>query len=321
MMWLTWRQHRGEAYAVALALIVLTVPLLVTGHILAGAYQQLGVDRCFDHPDHGSCPAILGAFTGQLGASRLAVEWLNLLPALLGMLVGAPLVARELEHGTHRLVWTQSVTRPRWLVTKLGLVLGGSLLASAILTALLIWWRVPFDRLEGNLSPQAFDYEGTVPLAYTAFAFALGVAAGVLLRKAIPAMIVTLAGFAAVRLPVELLARPNYLPPLMVTWEGATQPAGLGHTGWGIGRGWIDRAGHHLSTTQVFNSCPPAGGGEGAGGAPFLACTYAHGWLQFITWQPADRFWLFQGIESTIFLALAAALLAFTIWWVRRRIA
>jgi len=56
-------------------------------------------------------------------------------------------------------------------------------------------------------------------------------------------------------------------------------------------------------------------------GDAFLACAHTHGWLQFVSWQPANRFWTFQGIESLIFFGLAAALLAFTIWWVRRRIA
>jgi len=176
MIWLTWRQHRSEVFTVTIAVVVLAVPLLVTGHILMSAYQQLRVDQCLAQPGHGAYPDILGAFTKQLGSFRLATEWLNLLPALLGMLVGAPLVARELERSTYQLVWTQSVTRSRWLVIKLGVVLGGSLLASAILTVLLIWWRTPFDQLQGELSPQAFDYEGTVPLAYVAFAFALGVA-------------------------------------------------------------------------------------------------------------------------------------------------
>jgi hypothetical protein len=327
MMWLMWRQHRGEAVTVAIVVVVLAVPLLVTEHILASAYQQLGVGGCLAHPDQGSCPAILGAFTGQLGSYRLAIEWLNLLPALLGMLVGAPLVARELERGTHRMVWTQGITRARWLVTKLGLVLGGSLLSSAILTALLIWWRAPLDRLQGNLGPQAFDYEGVVPLAYVAFALALGVASGVLLRKTVPAMAATFIGFVAVRLPVELLARQNYLPPRVVTWDGASQPAGPGPTDWEIGRGWIDRGGHHISMSLVLNSCSSTGPGGGASGGPsqsgalFYNCTYAHGWLQFVAWQPHDRFWLFQGIESAIFVALAAVLLGLGMWWVQRRIA
>lgn len=53
----------------------------------------------------------------------------------------------------------------------------------------------------------------------------------------------------------------------------------------------------------------------------FNACVHAHGWASIIVWQPADRFWAFQGIESGVLVALAVALIALTIWLVRRRIA
>jgi hypothetical protein len=36
----------------------------------------------------------------------------------------------------------------------------------------------------------------------------------------------------------------------------------------------------------------------------------AHGFHDLITYQPAGRFWAFQGIEAGIFLVLAAALIA-----------
>jgi hypothetical protein len=56
---------------------------------------------------------------------------LLVLPMLAGMFWGAPLVAREVEHGTHRLVWTQGVSRLRWATTKIGLVSVAVLSASA----------------------------------------------------------------------------------------------------------------------------------------------------------------------------------------------
>jgi len=38
------------------------------------------------------------------------------------------------------------------------------------------------------------------------------------------------------------------------------------------------------------------------------------------TYQPGSRYWLFQGIESAIFVALAAGLIGLTFWLIRRRI-
>ena len=57
--------------------------------------------------------------------TRLQVALITLVlvvPALIGMFWGAPLIAHELETGTFRLAWTQSVSRRRWLLVKMGLV-------------------------------------------------------------------------------------------------------------------------------------------------------------------------------------------------------
>ena len=46
---------------------------------------------------------------------------------------------------------------------------------------------------------------------------------------------------------------------------------------------------------------------------PPASCTQALSHFRaFITYQPADRYWTFQGIETGIFLVLAAALIAVT---------
>src|SRR5260370_972744 len=138
--------------------------------------------------------------------------WLNVAPAGLGVFVGAPLVARELEQGTHRFMWVQHITRMRWLAIKLIVPFGCCLLIYALLTAVVSWWREPFDQLGGFLAPSAFDLEGSVPLAYAFFALALGAAAGALIGRTLPAMITTAAGFLALRLPLAFLVRPHSMP-------------------------------------------------------------------------------------------------------------
>jgi hypothetical protein len=159
------------------------------------------------------------------------------------------------------------------------------------------------------------------------FALALGVAAGAFTRHSIPAMIMTLIGYLGVRYVIASL-RPNYLPPLSVTWDpyraaapkmipglvrqvqgGAswtlfTQPES--HD-WTLFSSYVDHVGH-IPTVSAFDTCipqykPPAT-------TPIentiLTCAHAHGLLYRITWQPVDRVWLFQGIESAIFFGLAA---------------
>ncbi len=324
MIWLIWRQHRGEALVVGLALALLAIVLIVTGIDMASTYQQWGVGACLGPSGNANCADIVEAFRHQYGTWEGLLPWLNLAPMLLAMLVGAPLVARELEQRTHHLVWTQSITRLRWVTMKLALILGAGLVASTLLIALLTWWRGPFDHLDGAFAPSGFDFEGIVPLAYMTYAFALAIAAGTLLRRTIPAMTVTVTGFLAVRLPILNWARPQYQPPLMYTWDPAlAPPPGVQHRGdWSIDGSWVDSLGHKLDLNQVFSTCAPNSTHiDMQPGTAFTQCTHAQGWLYTVTWQPADRFWLFQGIETAIFVGVSVALLALTIWWVRRRLA
>jgi hypothetical protein len=324
MIWLTWRQHRAAIVAIALVVAILGVIFIVTGRQMADAFQQLGIGDCLAHPNHPNCGTIVGAYRDQYGALISASGWLNLLPALLGMLVGAPLVARELEQGTHRLVWTQSISPGRWLAIKLAILFAVTLAASAVMTVLMSWWHsTSWNQLEGHMPQLMYDFEGIVPLAYSAFALALGIAAGVLVRRAIPAMVVALTVFLAVRLSFELLLRPRFLPPLTykqdilaVISPTTTQMPLLG--AWNLDHGWMDSAGHQIADSAVFSVCDPRVGGTKL---DLFQCIHNHGWLAFTTYQPADRFWLFQGIEAAILLALALGLLGLAIWWVRKRVA
>lgn len=319
MIWTTWRQHRVEALIIGIALAILATTLLVTGIQIANAFQSLGVGPCLSPTNTNiNCGEIVGSFRDQFDWLEGASGWLNFAPALVGILVGAPLIARELEQRTYLLAWTQSVTRRRWLLVKLAAIIGGALLVSALLTALIVWWRGPFDQINGRMSPDGFDFEGTVPLAYMAFAMALAIAAGTLLRRAIPAMVVTLAGFVAVRLPIDRWVRPYlYQRPITLNVD-ALAAGGPTRADWMLDFGFADHAGHRLATDQVFNTCAPSAG-PGSKIAVFQ-CVQTHHWLITYVYQPASRFWRFQLAETAIYLVLTIGLLALTYWWVQRRI-
>jgi hypothetical protein len=120
MIWLTWRQFRGAAAMITGALAVLAVILALTGPGLADDYST-GIAACTNQS--GGCSDFFQQFFHDNHGPFLAVTAVALaLPALIGLFWGAPLIARELEAGTHRLVWNQSITRTRWLAVKLGLV-------------------------------------------------------------------------------------------------------------------------------------------------------------------------------------------------------
>ena len=135
------------------------------------------------------------------------------LPMLAGMFWGAPLVAREIEHGTHRLAWTQGVSRLRWAATKIGLVSVAVLVMTAIYAGMLNWWITPVMQTSGQRFAYIFfDIHGIVVFGYALFALALGVFAGAVTGRMLPAMATTLVGFLGTRLLVMLAARPRYMP-------------------------------------------------------------------------------------------------------------
>ena len=193
MIWLTWRQFRLQAAVVAGVLIALGILLALNGSHLVHLYDT-SVATCGHHND---CPSVTQNFESQAKWDHVLNGLVLVTPALIGVFWGAPLVARELETRTNWLAWTQSVTRTKWLVIKLAVVGVASILAAGLISLMVTWWASPYDRLLG-MPYNVFDQRDLVPIAYALFAFALGVAAGALIRKTLPAMAVTLVGFTAV---------------------------------------------------------------------------------------------------------------------------
>jgi hypothetical protein len=310
MTWLTWRQHRGESLIMLGVLAALAVFLLITGLNIANSFQQSGLNNCMVHAtDSSTCGPLENTFMSQYGVLVTYVGYLLLLPALLGALVGAPLVARELEQRTHVLAWTQSVTRLRWLSVKLALVLGANLLAAGVLLALLIWWYRPFAQLIGTFGRNAYDLSGPVWLATVMLALALGIFAGALTRRTVLAIFLTIALFLAIRLPVEVWWRPNFMTPITVTWPLDAAPVTLSPQDWFFDQGLIDAQGSQYNgpiNCDVTNMTP-------------TQCLQSQGFqANYLTYQPADRFWTFQWIETGIYLAFAVLALGATVWLVRR---
>jgi hypothetical protein len=256
---------------------------------------------------------ILENFVNQFGFLHAAEPWLNLAPLLVAMLVGAPLVARELEGGTHRLVWTQGVTRLRWLAVKLALVIAGCLLAEGVMIALLMWWGAPFSRLGNNFAPTTFDLEGAAPLAYMTFALTVAIASGTLLRRTLPAMALTIALFMGARLSVDTWVRPYYQAPITRTFALVSSES-LDRQDWVIDSGYVDSQGRWVDFSALVNACDPENK------LTFFQCAQDHGFQKQVVYQPANRLATFQAIETALYIAMTAGLLGLTVFWVRRRI-
>jgi ABC-2 family transporter protein len=208
VIWLAWRQQRTEALIAALLLALIAAVVVPTGLHIASVYEQEGIAACLaESPDR--CREELDAFIGRWDLFVNLTGWFNLVPALLGALVAAPFVL-EFERGTFRLAWTQSVTRDRWLTTRLALIAGAAATASLLLALLLTWWRGPLDDVNGRMV-ESFSLEGVAPIAYTLFAAALVIALGIVLRRTAAAIGLALVVFFVVRIAVENWARPRYV--------------------------------------------------------------------------------------------------------------
>jgi hypothetical protein len=347
MTWLAWRQFRGQAAAALAALAAFAILLGVTGPDLASQYAARGVSGCHG----GGCGQAASNFLGLLGGTYPVVYLLGLAgvvlaPALIGIFWGAPLIARELETGTFRLAWTQTITRARWLGTKLVLPGLAAMAVSEGLSLMYGWWAAPIGeaaRLTGNssfptgmgpFSLLAFDAHGVVPLGYAAFAFTLGVSAGILLRRAIPAMAVTLALFAAVQIAMPLAIRSHLLQPDHTTFAVGSGWAGQIHLyhddfginvdyapsepgAWIISSGAVNAAGQRITVIPIACQRAPTGR---LNPPDSVACLASHGVRVAVTYQPTSRYWAFQWTETAIYLALALGLAGFCFWRLGRRL-
>ena len=323
MTWLTWRQFRFPALSVFAALVLIGVVLGITGPELVGRTNFSDQDTLF-------------------GGTILV---LYLLPAVIGVFWGVPMITRELESGTHSLVWNQTVTRKRWLTAKLGVGLLAAMVAAGLLGWAVSWWASPIDALaaqqtdRGMLSrivPVVFGARGIVPIGYAAFALTLGVAVGMLLKRTVAAMAVTLVVLAAVLLVVPNFVRPYLLPPEQMTVAivgeditnisgddtGAVQEIGVRNPpgAWVLANETIDPAGNVASPLPDFvgNCLPKPGSGVPQRGSieQCMSQLGTHGYHQRLTYQPGSRFWPLQWLELALFLAMSALLT----WFSFRRI-
>jgi hypothetical protein len=312
MAWVTWRQHRSQLVAMLGLLVYLAAAAFGTHLPIRAAYHRDALSECLPPTARSGCDIIVRHFESQFDSWVAALRGLAVLPALAGLFVGAPLLAREIEHGTHRFAWTQGVTRRRWLLSKTALLAAVTLAGAAAASAVVTWWRSPFDTLEGRMAPSGFDIEGLVVPSYALFALAVGVLAGLLFRRTVAATTATLVIFAATRLAVLNFLRPHFMSPLhrIVVATGSARQTG----------DWV------LSDTLV-----DAGGRKITAGREDLAVLHAQqaavdphtylvtlGWKRVISYQPASRFWTFQLIEAGLFVALAVAVVLATLWLIRR---
>lgn len=308
MIWLGWRQQRTETLIAAALLALVAVILVPVGIEMAHAYTRDGLSNCLGDTQGPTCGIVVGNFEQRFSKYVALVGWFNLIPGLFGVALAAPF-ALELERGTHRLAWTQSITRRRWVVTKLGLSAGSTLLMAAVLIGILMWWRQPLVKLDGRMDNGAFDTQGTVILGYALFALGLALAIGAIWRRAIPAVMVAFVGYFIARIFVDTWLRQRLIAPKGLTWPvRSAQPAALNHA-WVLSEYPSDAAGHKIR--PIPQACF---------GGTHTKCVVRPGFGHMhALFEPASRFWALQGVETAVFAGVGVALIALAGWWTLHR--
>ncbi|WP_413810135.1 translation initiation factor IF-2 [Streptomyces sp. OE57] len=330
LVWLVARQHRAALWA-GLAVVAAIAAYIVWQRAeMVGYMRAHDIQGCADwswkrlchgreiSPSKGTTPMAealrhLGDTyrTPLLNTGRLLIA----LPALIGVFIGAPLFARELETGTHQVVWTQSVGRTRWLIAKLALPLVAVTAGTAVLAALYTWWwrvaRVPFQDIAwGTAVP--FDATGPAAVALAPLSFLLGAAAGLLLKRTLPAMVVTLGATAGVQYGLDAL-RPHLLTPRTIASKlSADTPPDVYFGAWrGMGNGYLTGSGEKIPLER----CSSAVGAHGWDRC-FARLGATKRWYEEL--HPASHYWPMQWTQAGICLAAAVALAAFCLWWIGR---
>lgn len=316
LSWVNWRQHRLGVGVLAAIYLGISVWFLLTGLPMHRTFTGLGLDTCGDL-DGGGCQAGLTQFVHQYASQVTnAAPLLLAIPGLIGVFIGAPLVAREFEAGTYSFAWTQGRTRLQWITAKLvtlGVVLA---LLSLGFSAMYSWWYGPFDAIRGRMEPGgAYEISGLVFTARALFSFTLGAALGAVIRRTVPAMLATAAVWPALVLPSVIYLRPLIQPPITARGQAP-------ETSWVVDQ-WIQEPSGRRTTLadviqQIIGTHPHAGKVSPQTINHWLS---QHHYTQWFTYQPDLRFWHFQLTEASAYTLIALLLAILTVIWLRRRAA
>ncbi|WP_062428802.1 ABC transporter permease [Herbidospora daliensis] len=127
------------------------------------------------------------------GVRGISASLFPYLPLVMAVFLGAPLLAREYERGTHQFAWTQSISRSRWLAPQVGTAAALALVTTGLVTALICW----------SLRTVPPELTGLLPFTWTLFALALGTFWSAVTRRTTVAMGASFFGVAACQLIAE----------------------------------------------------------------------------------------------------------------------
>ena len=322
LAWVAWRRNRATVLGLGGLLAALATYLVVTGLQAHAAYDDLG--SCVPPITTDACRIQWDSFTNGQGQRGLTGPLLLMLPGIVGAVVGAPLIGRELESGVFRYSWTQGAGRMRWAVA---IIIPIVVLTAALMGALglLVAWRngpVVDAGATQRLDTSTFPTTGVAVIGWTLLGLSAGVLAGLIWRRVVPAVASSFAAWFGLAYLASTV-RPHLLSPL----TSAGQPP-IGSLD--IAERWT-KDGVGVPVSEVASVLEQVGVQmsedgfsaqvEAGSPAPTDPITYLsdHGYIQVHTYQPDSRYWTFQWIELSWLVLVSIALLGLTFWLVRRR--
>lgn len=351
MNWLAWRQHRKQFMVAGIFLILFAALMIPTGLNFWHAYQHT-LSTC---GSTNTCNQIQGElFQSQIDSMLLHLVPIAILfvPILLGLFWGVPFLAREYAEGTNKLVWTQGVSRSKWLSIKLVWVLGSAALFAALFVGLDTWWSRADQALNLNrFQTLQFSANGIALIGYAVFSVSLGIFLGAWLKRTMAALGVTL----VLLIALVAVVVPNFIRPYYYTPVSNDHPLlssnlnGVNVNGAAaliISQNVVNKNNQSINWSNPPQQCVVTPGSSQSnvivgghteaaipskiggsleiqarnGGPPVsLNCLQPLGYNQEIKYQPSYRYWDFQRIETALYLGLSIIPIAGTYWLVLRR--
>lgn len=351
LAWTIWRQHRAAIAGLLIVFAASALRLIVTG-----IQTHLAYDRYVQHGCLTARLPLCQPLLGQINADSWVFAkytGVAVFPGLVGVFLGAPLVAREFETGAFRFSLTQELSARRQLAFKLLFLGAAVVVAGALLGVLSMWDMAPHEHIArigyAGLSYWSPVYFNSTVLTFPAWALldlSLGVLAGVAIKRVVPAMAVTIVAIACVaaagtsyaaRDPGGLYGNLLRIAPLAMRDESAPfghtmssgfwprtvtnallrplgPPGSIQVTSWVTGPG-----GRRLSPRaagSLLNKVPEPVMRSVTRSRAWVATRHLSFWIGY---QPASRYWLFQGAVAAILLALAAMASFIAVWLIGRR--
>lgn len=241
-----------------------------------------------------------------VGTVQMAVDFV---PFVAGLVLGVPVVAREVEHGTAQIAWPMSGSRVRWLAWRFGPVL-------VIGLALIALPAIATDQMERAYFPHSdigfylYEAHGVPMVMRTAFMLLAGVALGAMVGRLLPALLL------GIGVSVALTAGLGLALPHWVAWVELSQAESVQSAAFPIstdlryrlpGGRLVDEQSGQLAFEQAY--------ADAAGGEPDPAMLPQEVWYGVA----ASRYWEVVLRESVALALACAAIAGLTATVVKRR--